>query len=315
MTDMGAAVAAESPPQAPATSTAGPGGGDKPRSLFNDAIRDLRRNPIFWIAVVLSLIVIAMGVVPGLFTPNDPQACQLSRQFGPAQGWAIFGYDFQGCDVYARAVHGASASLKCGFFGVLLAAIFAVLIGLPAGYFGGWIDAVLSRITDIVLGVPYLLAGIVLAKRLTADAGGENPGVTPVVLVLGLLGWTQAARVIRSSVISSKSQDYVSAAKMLGAGHVRIMWRHILPNSLAPVIVVLTIALGIFIASEATLSFLGIGLRPPTISWGIDISTSQRYFRTEALPLLVPAGFLAVTVLAFIMLGDAIRDAFDPRLR
>jgi peptide/nickel transport system permease protein/oligopeptide transport system permease protein len=314
MTDMSAALAAESPTTAAPTGVdAGPGGGDKPRSLFNDAMRDLRRNPIFWVAIVLCLLVIAMAMFPSLFTPNDPEECRLSRQFGPAQGAAIFGYDFQGCDVFARAVYGTENSLLCGFFGVVLAAALAVLIGLPAGYFGGWIDALLSRIIDIVLGIPYLLAGIVLAKRLSS--GRDDPGIWAVVLVLGILGWTQAARVIRSSVISSKSQDYVAAARMLGAGHLRIMWRHILPNSLAPVVVVLTIALGIFIAAEATLSFLGIGLRPPAISWGIAIGESQRFFRSEATPLLVPAGFLALTVLAFIMLGDAIRDAFDPRLR
>jgi peptide/nickel transport system permease protein/oligopeptide transport system permease protein len=182
-----------------------------------------------------------------------------------------------------------------------------------AGYMGGWSDAVLSRLIDIILGIPLLLAAIVVMGRV--GTGNERARALAVILVLGGLGWTTAARVIRSSVITAKQQDYVHAARTLGAGNGRIMWRHILPNSLAPVLVVITIALGSFIAAEATLSFLGIGLLPPTISWGIDIDTGRLHMRESAAPLVVPSIFLALTVLAFIMLGDAIRDAFDPKLR
>jgi oligopeptide transport system permease protein len=137
----------------------------------------------------------------------------------------------------------------------------------------------------------------------------------PVVLVLGVLGWTQAARVLRASVISAKQQDYVAAARMLGASNLRIMRRHILPNAMTPLVVVLTLAMGGFIAAEATLSFLGVGLRDPAISWGIDIANAQLHVREASLPLIAPAAFLGVTVLAFIMLGDAVRDALDPKLR
>ena len=197
--------------------------------------------------------------------------------------------------------------------GVAIAGVLSLVIGMSAGYFGGWIDAVLSRVIDIVLGIPYLLAAIVLARRLTA--GRDDPGLVPVVLVLGVLGWTQAARVLRASVISAKQQDYVAAARMLGASNLRIMRRHILPNAMTPLVVVLTLAMGGFIAAEATLSFLGVGLRDPAISWGIDIANAQLHVREASLPLIAPAGFLGVTVLAFIMLGDAVRDALDPKLR
>jgi oligopeptide transport system permease protein len=285
----------------------------KPRSLAGDAWRDLRRNPIFWIALVIALAAILMAIVPRLFTPADPDACDLAMQHHGAQGSAIFGYDFQGCDVYARAVYGARASLLVGGLSALLAGIMAVIIGMVAGFFGGWTDAVLSRIIDIVLGIPLLLAAIVVMGRV--PSGQETTRIAAVVLVLGLLGWTTAARVIRGSVITAKQQDYVQAARMLGAGNGRIMWRHILPNSLAPVIVIITIALGSFIATEATLSFLGIGLQTPTISWGISIDSGRQHMREAVTPLVVPSVFLALTVLAFIMLGDAIRDAFDPKLR
>lgn len=285
----------------------------KPRSLAGGAWRDLRRKPIFWISLFLVVLIAAMAVVPALFTANDPRDCVLSRQHAGPSGGAIFGYDFQGCDTYARAVYGARASLLVGALSALFTGLIAVVVGMLAGYFGRWVDAVLSRVIDIVLGIPLLLAAIVLLKRVSASS--DNVRLFAVIFVLAVLGWTTAARVIRSSVITAKEQDYVAAARMLGAGNGRIMWRHILPNALAPAIVVLTIALGSFISAEATLSFLGIGLKAPTISWGIDIDAGRVHMRESATPLVVPSTFLALTVLAFIMLGDAIRDAFDPKLR
>jgi oligopeptide transport system permease protein len=301
-------------PAAGAPTPATPAGrSTRPRSLAGDAWRDLRRNPIFWVALALVAVVVAMAAVPSLFVANDPRDCLLSRQHAGPSGGAIFGYDFQGCDVYSRAVYGTRASVLVGALSALATGVIALVVGMLAGYFGRWADAVLSRLIDIVLGIPLLLAAIVLLKRVNSDS--PTIRITAVIFVLALLGWTTAARVIRSSVIGAKQQDYVSAARMLGAGHGRIMWRHILPNSLAPVVVVLTIALGSFIAAEATLSFLGIGLKAPTISWGIDIDSGRVHMRESATPLVVPSAFLALTVLAFIMLGDAIRDAFDPKLR
>jgi oligopeptide transport system permease protein len=291
----------------------GPAATARTRSLAGDAWYDLRRNWIFWVAAALVLLVILMAVAPGLFSSADPNACNTRRQFAGPSGGAFFGYDFQGCDVFSRTVHGARASVLVGVFAVLMTGVIGLVFGMLAGYFGGWLDAVLSRVVDVVLGIPLLLAAIVLSKRLSADR--EGSGIVTVVIVLGILGWTTAARVMRSSVLAARSQDYVAAARMLGAGPLRIMWRHILPNALAPFIVVLTIALGTFIATEATLSFLNIGLRPPAISWGIDISTAGKHVREAAMPLIAPSLFLTLTVLAFIMLGDAIRDAFDPKLR
>jgi len=280
--------------------------------MRSDAWLVLRRRPVFWLSVAIVVVILAMAAFPGLFTGVDPGDCTLSRSMRPPSGGAWFGYDFQGCDVFSRTVHGARSSLLVGGMATLLAGCIAAAVGMTAGYFGGWLDALLSRITDIVLGIPLLLGGIVLLHR--ASAGGGH-GIWPVVLTLGVLGWTTAARVVRSSVLAASKQDYVVAARMLGAGNRRILLRHIVPNAIAPAIVVLTITLGTFIASEATLSFLGIGLRPPSISWGGDIFTAQPRLRQAWWPLIWPSTFLAVTVLAFIMLGDAIRDAFDPRSR
>jgi oligopeptide transport system permease protein len=312
MSDLEAVTTSE----APGVGTSGPRHADrrdKPRSLAGDAWIDLRGSKIFWVAVVLVVIVLAMAAFPSLFTHADPRACDLSRQHAPASGSAYFGYDFQGCDVYARTIYGARNSIVVGVLATLISGIIGLAFGLTAGYFGGWADAILSRFIDVVLGVPFLLAAIVLAKRLSADP--NNNGILAVTLTLGFLGWTTAARIMRSAVIASKNQDYVAAARMLGAGPARLMIRHILPNSIASFIVVLTILLGVNIASEATLSFLGIGLKGDAISWGIAISEAGPYVRAEAGPLIWPSVFLAATVLAFIMLGDAVRDAFDPKLR
>jgi ABC-type dipeptide/oligopeptide/nickel transport system permease subunit len=281
-------------------------------SLSEDAWQDLRRRPVFWIAGSVVLLMVLIATLPGLFSSIDARAatCSLADSLRPPNASHWFGFDKQGCDVYARVIYGARSSVLVGIASTLIAGILAIAVGLLAGYHGGWVDALLARGMDIFLGIPILLGAVVAAKALS----GQELGIWPVVFALGFLGWPIAARVVRSSVISARHQDYVQAARVLGASHLRIMLRHVLPNSLAPVMVMLTIMLGQFIAFEATLSFLGVGPRN-TISWGVDIAEAQRWIREASFPLLFPAGFLTATVLAFIMLGDAVRDAFDPKLR
>ncbi len=285
----------------------------KVRSAAADAWRELRRNPLFWIAAAITLVILVMALWPSLFTSADPQACDLKNQMGAAGPGAPFGYNFLGCNVWAHAVYGARTSLAIGAGAAILAGFLAMIIGMVAGYFGGGIDAVISRIVDIALAIPLILGAVVLMKNLPKD--NEGLRIAALIGILGVFGWTTAARVVRSSVISAKQQDYVAAARMLGASNGRILWRHMLPNVLAPVLGVITIALGAFIAAEATLSFLGVGLQAPSISWGLDISDARIHMRENVVPLAVPSVFLAVTVLAFIMLGDAIREAFDPKMR
>jgi len=283
-----------------------------PRSLSSDAWHDLRHSPVFWMAGAIVTLMVGIAAFPQLFSAVDARAasCSLSDSLAPPSGEHWFGFDKQGCDVYARVIYGARSSVLVGVFSTLLTGLTALTIGMLSGFYGRWIDGLLARVTDIVLAIPLLLGAIVMAKALA----NQDLGIWPVVLALGLLGWPTPARVIRSSVIAAKQQDYVQAARILGAGNGRIMLRHILPNALAPMIVVLMIMLGSFIATEATLSFLGVGPKN-TISWGADIAEAQRWIREAAFPLMFPAGFLTATVLAFIMLGDAVREAFDPRLR
>ncbi|MEU6677486.1 ABC transporter permease [Streptomyces sp. NPDC046853] len=279
------------------------------RSLWSDAWRELRRNPIFIISGLIIAFLIVISIWPSLIASGNPLSCDLANAQKSSTSGHPFGFDGQGCDVYTRTVYGARASVTVGVCATLGVAILGSVLGGLAGFFGGFWDAILSRITDVFFAIPVVLGGLVLLSVVTSNT------VWPVIGFMVLLGWPQLSRIARGSVITAKQNDYVQAARALGASNSRMLLRHIAPNAVAPVIVVATIALGTYIALEATLSYLGVGLKPPTVSWGIDISAASQYIRNAPHMLLWPAGALAITVLAFIMLGDAVRDALDPKLR
>ncbi|WP_327177786.1 ABC transporter permease [Streptomyces sp. NBC_01335] len=287
----------------------GGGPSEKPRSLWSDAWRDLRRNPVFIVSGLVILFLVVISIWPSLIAGGDPlQADLADAQKGREPGHP-FGFDGQGRDVYTRVVYGARTSVTIGVCATLGVGILGSILGGLAGFFGGGWDAVLSRITDVFFGIPVVLGGLVFLSVVTSST------VWPVVGFIVLLGWPQIARIARGSVITAKQNDYVQAARALGASNSRMLLRHVAPNAIAPVIVVATIALGTYISLEATLSYLGVGLKEPAVSWGIDISAASNYIRNAPHMLLWPAGALAVTVLSFIMLGDAVRDALDPKLR
>lgn len=294
--------------QHPSAAAAAVSGG-RPRSLWSDAWHDLCRNPVFIVSGLIIVFLVLIAIWPSLIASGNPLQCDLAKAQEGSQPGHPFGFNGQGCDVYTRTVHGARTSVVVGVCATLGVALLGSLLGGLAGFFGGAWDAILSRITDVFFGIPVVLGGLVLLSVVTSTT------VWPVVGFMVLLGWPQISRIGRGSVITTKQNDYVQAARALGASNSRILLRHIAPNAVAPVIVVATIALGTFIALEATLSYLGAGLKPPTVSWGIDISSASPYIRNAPHMLLWPAGALAVTVLAFIMLGDAVRDALDPKLR
>jgi oligopeptide transport system permease protein len=292
--------------------------GEKARSLGSDAWEELRSRPMFWISAALIVLFVVMAAFPQLFTSTDPYYADLSKSRQPPSSEAWFGYDSQGYDVYARTIYGARASILVGILATLFTLVFGSVVGIISGYGGGWLDSVFSRIGEIFLGIPLLLGGILFIY--TFPPSLNEPlviSVMKIALVLGILGWPSIARLMRSSVLQVKPNDYVQAARALGATPGRIITSHILPNSLASVIVVSTINLGAYISVEATLSFLGIGLQPPAISWGIQISEASSIGLIRAAPymLLFPSAFLSATVLAFIMLGDCVRDALDPKMR
>ena len=282
---------------------------DRPRSLWSDAWHDLRRNPMFLISAALILLLIVIAVFPGLFTSTDPKFCDLTHYNGGRAPGHPFGFDRQGCDIYSRVIHGARASVSVGILVTSGVVLIGGLIGALAAFYGGWLDAVLSRFTDVFLAIPLLLGAIVFLQAFPFR------NIWTVVAAIVLLGWPSVARIMRGAVFSVKESDFVTAARALGASDMRILSRHILPNAIAPVIVVATISLGLFIVLEATLSYLGIGLPNSTVSWGGDIDAAQSSLRSAPHVLFFPSAALSITVLAFMLLGDAVRDALDPKLR
>ncbi|GAB2855330.1 ABC transporter permease [Nocardioides pacificus] len=285
------------------------------QSLRGQAWGELRRKPLFWISSFIISIFVLMAVWPTLFTDTDPSLALLSDARATPNGDNWFGRDIQGYDIYARCIHGARASILVGLFATLGTALLGAFFGLVGGYNGGWLDALISRFAEIFFAIPLLLGAIILLATLRSDTSSYLAIIGQVVLVLVVLGWPSIFRLMRSSVLQVKPNDYVQAARALGASPLRIISSHILPNALGPVIVVSTINLGVFIAAEASLSYLGIGLQAPTVSWGLMISDATRAMRSAPHILLFPAMFLSLAVLGFIMLGDAVRDAFDPKSR
>ena len=285
-----------------------------PRGLLGDAWYGLRRTWYFWISLVLIVFVAAISIFPQFFADKEKTSsltggCQLMDSLLPPSSEHWFGTDQLGCDVYSLTIYGARPSVITAIIATAATVLIGAIIGIVAGYYGGWIDSVLSRVTDVFFGLPVLLGGIVILTALGA------PGLWGVIFVLVVLGWVGTARLVRSTTIEAKNQDFVLAARALGASNLRIMRRHILPNAMGPAIVVAVISLGGYVGAEATFSYLGLGIQPPEFSWGSIISDAQSVFFTAPWTLFFPALFLTVTVLAFILMGDAVRDSLDPKLR
>ncbi|MDY0911287.1 ABC transporter permease [Rathayibacter festucae] len=283
---------------------------EKPSNLWTDAWQDLRKRPMFWISGAMIVLIVAVSLLPNLFTSVDPRACDLgfSNQ-GPGDG-SLLGYTKQGCDVYARIIHGTSTSLTVGLIVILITTITGVIGGALAGFFGGWVDTVIMRAGDIFFSIPYILAAVVIMSVFSA-----HRNVFVIALAIGAFAWPTTARVLRSEVLRVKQSDFVGAATATGLSRMAILFRHVMPNSIAPVIVVTTISLGAAITAEATLSFLGVGLPGSVMSWGNDISQAQRDLRTNPQTLIYPSAALTITVLSFILMGEALRDALDPKAR
>lgn len=278
-------------------------------SLWGDAWKELRRNPWFIIAGLLMLTFILMAIFPQLFTRVDPRSCSLSDSLQTPNAEHWFGTDVQGCDYYSRVIYGARNSMAVGVLVTVGSVAIAIVLGSVAGFYGGWIDAVISRAVDVIFALPFILGAIVFLNVI------EDRGLMDVTLVLILFGWPTMTRLMRSSVIAVKANEYVSAARALGANALTIIRRHILPNALAPVVVYATIYVGLIIGAEATLTFLGVGLQLPSISWGLQLSGAQSRILTDPHLIFFPAIFVGLSVFSFMMMGDALRDALDPKRR
>lgn len=280
-------------------------------SLSHTALQRVLRRPSFVIAAALVLLMIAIAIVPqafaGWFGHGNPRVCNLARSAaGPSAGHP-FGFDKQGCDVYANVVYGTRDSISIGLLASTFGLVLAVVLGSISAYYLGIVDTVVSRVADVFFGFPFLLGALVLLTALNSH------NVWTVSLAIALFTWPTLTRLMRASMLSAKEHDYVLAARSLGASDWRLIRHHLLPNALAPVIVISAIGVGAVIAAEATLTFLGVGLQQPAISWGLQLSDAQSDFQAHPHLLIFPALFLSVTVFSFIVLGDALEDVLDPR--
>ena len=279
-----------------------------PAGPWRQAWEILRRDRAFHVAAPILLFLALMALLPSWLTTAATTDCDLSRSLdGPtATNW--FGFDILGCDYYTRTVYGTRVSMTVGLAVAFFAGAIGVVLGAIAGFFGGFVDSVIARVTDVAIGVPAILAGIVIISFL------PGPGVPQIILVLSVLSWPIMLRIMRGSVLAQKEEGYVVAARASGAGVFRILRTHVLPNAIAPVLIYATLYVGTVITAEAILSYIGVGLRLPAISWGLMLSDAASDM-ARAPHLLIPGAFLVAAVLAFLLLGEALRNALDPTRR
>ena len=277
-------------------------------SLYKDAWKRLIRNKLAMLGLAIVIIVALIAIFAPLIAPYDPTYREKSlSQKGPsAAHW--FGTDLLGRDIFSRIIYGSRISMLVGVVAVAISLVIGLFLGALSGFFGGVPDTVIMRIADIFFAFPYILGAIAIMTVL-------GPGILNIFIAIGVLGWASVARLFRSSILSIKEKEYIEAARALGANNFRIITKHILPNSFAPLIVYSTMNVGTAIIVEAALSFLGLGVQPPTPSWGKMLSESMNYINTAPWLMFFPGLSILITVLGFVLLGDGLRDALDPRLK
>ncbi|HUB36744.1 MAG TPA: ABC transporter permease [Solirubrobacteraceae bacterium] len=268
------------------------------------------------VVAIAAPLVVALAGLPGPTVQNP----NLTNAFGSPLGPSLahpFGVDPLGQDVASRVIYGARVSLLVGIVGTALATFLGVIVGMLAGYYRGWTDTLLSRLIDVVLAIPILMLGLGLGAACEVRgclSGHVQSGLGVIVFLIVLVNWTYIARIVRGLVLSMREREFVQASRSLGASDLRIMTREILPNLVAPILVYATLLIPQNILLEAALSFLGVGVRPPTASWGQMIAAATPIFDTAWWYMAFPGVALLLTVLAFNLLGDGLQDALNPRL-
>ena len=277
-------------------------------SVFRDFLRRLARNRL---AVAGGIVVACLFVVaahPGAFSRHDPNRIDILRILSPPSADHPLGTDELGRDVLSRMLHGARISMEVGFVATGIATGIGLVIGLLAGFYGRWVDAVLMRFVDVMLCFPSFFLILAVIAFL-------GPSILNIMAVIGFTSWMGAARLVRAETLSLKERDFVAAARAQGAGNLRIIFRHILPNSLAPILVWATLGVAGAILVESSLSFLGIGVQPPTPSWGNMLTAGKDNIEFAWWLSVYPGLAILVTVLGYYLLGEGIQDAADPRLK
>ena len=276
-------------------------------SVVRPARRFARRQPVGFVAVVILLTLIVMAVIGPEIVPYEATEFTRDRLEAPSLKHPL-GTDQVSRDVLSRVISGARVSLQVGLASVALGIGGGAVVGVASGYFGGQVDTLVQRIMDAMLSFPSLVLALALAAVM-------NPGLTTAILAIGVTILPSANRVVRGSTLSIKENVYVEAARALGASNLRIILLHIVPNLFAVVMVMISITMGAAIIIEASLSFLGLGVQPPSVSWGAMINSSRVFMEVAPWLVLVPGIAIALVVLSFNLLGDALRDYFDPSLR
>lgn len=285
------------------------------RTLRQDAVRRLKKNKLAVAGLTWIIIIILVAITADLWAPRwlgDPiriDSTTMSERtlLSPSLDHP-FGTDKLGRDVASRVVYGARVSLIVGVLAVAIMVVIGLIMGAVAAYYGGLWDALIMRTADVFFAFPYILFAIVLIALL-------GKGFHNVFIAIGILGWPSIARVFRSSILSVKENEYVDAARAMGASTRRILLRHIMPNAVAPIIVYATMSVGGAILAEAALSFLGMGVQPPEPSWGLMLSEARSFMLSAPWLMIYPGIAILTTVLAFVLLGDGLRDALDVKLK
>ncbi len=282
--------------------------GIRVQTQFGDLRRRFMRNKLAVVGLAMVAIVFLTAITAPVITPHDPQVQDLSNTLDEPSSAHWLGTDENGRDQLSRIIYGSRIAVVVGLSAILLALVIGVVLGSLSGYLGKAWDAVIMRIADIFFAFPLIIGAIVIVLVV-------GRGLMPVILALGIFSWATVARLLRSSILSVRESEYVEAARSLGAGKWRIVTRHVLPNSMAPVLVFAMVSVATAIVAEASLSYLGVGLPPDVPDWGNMISAGQKFFGYKDFLWFFPSMAVVFTVLGFVFVGDGLRDALDPRLR
>jgi ABC-type dipeptide/oligopeptide/nickel transport system permease subunit len=278
------------------------------RTLSNrELLRALLRKPQFIVCSLLLLAFFTMAAVPKLFTSVDPRLCELGKSRQSRGPGHPFGFDIQGCDYFANVVYGARPSVLVSLIASFGVFVLAGSLGLLAGYFPGAVDAVISRTADVLFAVPGIVILIVILNSV------PNRSIWIIVGVILVIGWPGGMRLMRSTVFTVRNREFVLAARSVGVPPLRILRKHVFPNAMAPLLAMTTLGIGGMVGLEAALTFLGVGLQPPSISWGSQFGVAASYRDTPHL-FIWPALFISTMTISFMIIGDSIRDALDPKL-
>ena len=282
--------------------------GVRQMSFRQDVWRRFRRNRVAVVGVITIVVFVTCAILAPLIAPYSPTKVHLNDQFLPPSLQHLCGTDVYGRDIFSRIIYGARISLLIGLIPTSIAMFIGTVVGVAGGFEGGWLDTVLMRLGDVVMAFPSLILAMVVTYTLGAS-------LFTLFIALSVVGWAGAARVVRAQTLSLKERDFVLASKAVGVRRHGIMFRHIIPNCLAPILILLTLGIPAAIMAEAGLSFLGVGAQPPTPSWGLMINEAQQYIFSAPWASIFPGLAILVVVLAFNFVGDGLRDALDPFLK